>query len=56
MTTLMLTMTGDTEGLGKKWISHFIKRNPRVASLIGKPIDSARIQETTQLHIWEFYE
>ena len=44
MATLMLTMAGDTEALGKKLISHFMKRNPRVASLIGKPIDSARIR------------
>ena len=43
MATLMLTMAGDTEALGKKWISHFMKRNPCVASLMGKPIDSAHI-------------
>jgi len=28
MATLMLAMTGDTETYGKKWISHFMKRNP----------------------------
>lgn len=56
MATLMLTMAGDTEALGKKWISHFMKRNPRIASVIGKPIDSGRIQGTQQHHILEFYE
>ena len=56
MATLMLTMVGDTEALGKKWISHFMKRNSHVASLIGKPIDSARIRGTQQHHIQEFDE
>lgn len=56
MATLMLTMAGDTEALGKKWISHFMKRNPCVASLIGKPINSARFRGTQQHPIQKFWE
>lgn len=56
MATLMLTMAGDTKAHGKKWISHFMKRNPRIASVIGKPIDSTHIWGTQQHHILEFYE
>jgi len=43
MASLFLVLTGDTKPLGKKWVPHFVKRNPCIASLIGKPIDAARI-------------
>ena len=56
MTTLMLTMAGDTEALRKKWISQVMKRNPHVASLVGKPIDSTLIGGTQQHHILKFHK
>ena len=46
MASLILILFGDTKPLGKKWIPHFMKRNPHIASLIGKPIDAARIRGT----------
>jgi len=52
----MLTMTGETETLGERWISYFMKRIPLMAGFIGKPIDSPRIRGTQQHHIREFYE
>ena len=56
MAMVMLTMAGDTETLRKKWILHLMKQNPRIASLIGKPIDSARIWGAQQHYILEFYK
>jgi hypothetical protein len=35
-------MNGDTEPLGQLWVPHFIARNPRVASVVGRTIESAR--------------
>jgi len=56
MATLMLTMAGDTKTLWEKWISHFMKRNPHIASLIEKLVDGTRIWGTQQQLIVEFYE
>jgi hypothetical protein len=42
--TLMLGISGDTKPPGKIWVNTFIKRNSRVASVMGKPIESARIR------------
>jgi hypothetical protein len=35
-------MNGDTELLGQLWVPHFIARNPRVALVVGRTIESAR--------------
>jgi hypothetical protein len=56
MATLMLTLSGDTKPLGKKWVPTFMKRNRQIASIIGKPIDAARIRGTQPHHIHDFYE
>ena len=42
----MLKVSGDDEPLGKRWVQNFLKRNPRVATLLGKPIESSRIRGT----------
>ena len=42
MATRLLRMNGDHEPLGQLWIPHFIARNPRVASIVGRTIESAR--------------
>jgi hypothetical protein len=42
MATRLLRMNGDYEPLGQLWIPHFIARNPRVASIVGRTIESAR--------------
>jgi hypothetical protein len=42
MATRILHMNGDHEPLGQLWVPHFITRNPRVASVVGRTIESAR--------------
>jgi len=56
MVILMLKLSGDEKPLGKRWISNFIKRNPRIATMIGKPIESSRIRGTQPEQINIFYE
>ena len=53
---LMLEVSGDDEPLGKRWVQNFLKRNPRVATLLGKPIESSRIRGTQPEQINVFYE
>jgi hypothetical protein len=55
MATLVLAINGDIQPLGKNWANTFIKRNPQVASLMGKPIESARIKGIQKAKIIEFY-
>lgn len=40
--TRILHMNGDYQPLGKLWVPHFIARNPRVASVVGRSIESSR--------------
>jgi len=42
MATRILRMNGDTQPLGKRWIPHFLARQPRVSSVVGRTIESAR--------------
>ena len=49
-------MNGDENPLGKYWLSHFIKRNPRVASVVGRKIEAARAEGATQRQIRGFLE
>ena len=42
MATRILRMNGDIRPLGRRWIPQFLARNPRVASIIGRKIESAR--------------
>jgi hypothetical protein len=42
MATRLLRMNGDYEPLGQLRVPHFITRNPRVASIVGRTIESAR--------------
>jgi hypothetical protein len=55
MASRILRIKGDTKELGNKWVNHFIKRNPRVASAIGRKIDASRISSTHPDLINEFY-
>ena len=47
MANRILRMNGDENPVGKHWLSHFIKRNPRVASIIGRKIEAARAEGVT---------
>ena len=56
MATLILRSNGDQNPLGKKWISTFIKRNPRISSVIGRKIEKARAEAATHDQIKMFME
>ncbi|KAF2685994.1 hypothetical protein K458DRAFT_207200 [Lentithecium fluviatile CBS 122367] len=47
-------MNGDVEPLGKRWIQHFIQRNPRVASVIERKLDTSRAKAATLEQICAF--
>jgi len=55
MAIRVLRSNGDTRRLGKDWIQKFIRRNPRVASVIGRRIDASRIDGTSQEALQDFY-
>ncbi|KAF3034265.1 hypothetical protein E8E11_001061 [Didymella keratinophila] len=56
MATRLLRMNGDHEPLGQLWVSHFITRNPRVASIVGRTIESARTSAANYETIKAFLE
>ena len=56
MATRILRMNGDNEPLGQLWVPHFITRNPRVASVIGRSIESTRTTAAQYKTIRAFLE
>ena len=40
MANRILRMNGDQNPVGKLWVSHFLHRNPRVASVVGRKIEA----------------
>ncbi|KAK7177393.1 transposase [Paraphaeosphaeria sporulosa] len=56
MAIRVLQSNGDTEPLGKRYIQHFITRNPRVASVIGRKLDTQRADAATPEQIRAFIE
>jgi hypothetical protein len=55
MAARVLCMDGDPEPLGKAWVQKYIQRNPRVKSVIGRPIEAARVKGAQPDQIQEFY-
>jgi hypothetical protein len=55
MATQILYMNGDTQELGKRFVAKLIRDNPRIASVVGRPIEQARINGTHPQAIQEFY-
>jgi hypothetical protein len=55
MATRILRMNGDDQPLGKRWINKFIRDNSRVASVIGRPVEAARVNGTNPDAIQEFF-
>ena len=49
-------MNSDVEPLGKAWVSKYIQRNPRVKSIIGRPMEAARVNGAQPEQIQEFYD
>jgi hypothetical protein len=56
MAVRILHHNGDHKPLGKRWILSFTTRHPRVASMIGRRIEAARIQHTTHAEIHAFFD
>lgn len=54
MATCILHMNGNHEPLGELWLPDFIARNPRVASLVGQTIESARTKPANYENIKAF--
>ncbi|TIA14070.1 hypothetical protein D6C80_05872 [Aureobasidium pullulans] len=55
MATRILRINGDNQELGNKFVTKFIRDNPRIASVVGRPIEAARINGTNPEAIQEFY-
>ena len=56
MASRILSMNKDTAPLGKDWIPKFTKRNPRVASIVGRRIESLRVAGTNHTALENFYK
>jgi phage host-nuclease inhibitor protein Gam len=56
MATVILRTNGDLDPLGKQWLLHFMKRNPRAASVVGKKIDARRAEAATPEQLRESLE
>ena len=50
----ILQMNRDHRPLGKHWMAAFLKRNPRVASVVGRKIEAARAEGATPVQIRAF--
>ena len=56
MANRILRMNGDHRPVGKHWMAAFLKRNTRVASVVGRKIEAARAEGATQEQIRAFLE
>jgi hypothetical protein len=56
MATRILSLNGDTQPLGKRWLTKFIRDQPRIRSVVGRPIEAARINGTHPDALREVYE
>ena len=56
MANRILRMNGDEQPVGKLWLSHFIKRQPRVASVVGRKIEAQRVEAATPDQLRAFLE
>lgn len=56
MATRVLRMNGDHEPLGKLWISNFLSRQPRVASIVGRSTEAPRAEAASPAKIRAFLE
>lgn len=54
MANRILRMNGDHRPVGKHWMAAFLKRNPRVASIIRRKIKATRAEGATPVQIRAF--
>jgi hypothetical protein len=56
MAIRVLRMNGDHAPLGRKWITTFLRRNQRVASVVGKKIEASRVRNASVTEISAFFD
>ncbi|KAI0992576.1 hypothetical protein K3495_g15609 [Podosphaera aphanis] len=56
MASRILEANGDRNPLGKIWIPHFLKRNPRVASMVSSKIEAVRAKAADPQQLRAFIE
>ena len=56
MASRILKMNGDDTPVGKHWIHAFLKRNPRVASIVGRKKEAQRAERATSEQVRAFLE
>jgi hypothetical protein len=56
MATRILRMNNDHEPLGHLWVTNFLRRNPRVHSVVGRSIEASRAEAATPELIRDFLE
>jgi hypothetical protein len=56
MANRILRMNGDPTPVGRHWVSSFLRRNPRVGSILARKLDAARAQASTAEQIRAFLE
>ena len=56
MANRILKMNGDDKPVGKHWIHAFLKRNPCVASIVGRKIEAPRAEGATPEQVRAFLE
>jgi hypothetical protein len=49
-------MNGDDQPVGKHWLSYFIHRQPRIASVVGRKLEAQRADAATPEQIRAFLE
>ena len=49
-------MNGDDQPVGKLWISHLLRRQPRIASVVGRKLEAQRADAATPEQIRAFLE
>lgn len=52
----ILVMNGDSAPLGKMWLKSFLSRQPRVASIVGRRLESVRAEAAKPALIRDFYQ
>jgi hypothetical protein len=55
MATRILHMNGDDAPLGQQWVPHFLQRNPRVHSIVGRSIEAVRAEAANHETINAFF-
>jgi len=56
MANRILRINGESNPIGQAWIPGFIRRNPRVASIVGKRLEAPRAEAATPEQIRAFLE